>query len=315
MKHRAGDYERDAESGLLLPRHERRGGPRAHPAVSVGPTFFAAAAGVSGPLDSYTTNLWGAYSVHRLLSSYAGSAFRIRRSSDDTEQDIPLGSSTASSSAALAFTGSGSGLIRWLYEQTGTSRHLGQSTAANQPRIVNSGVYDGKIVFDGTNDGLISNLMSGSQTALTFYIRGTIRSVATDQIMLEMSANFGGNLNALALYYSVSDARMTAYINRTGTGNANLYTAYPNNNVHCYVFDPSQSGAAKIKQYVAGSLQSPASSPSAGTSTASMGSYTYYLGARNGGSTSPTTLDLNTFVIYTAAHDATTVAAISALIP
>lgn len=42
MKHRAGDYERDCETGLLLPRHARRGGPRVLPGISVGPNFFAA---------------------------------------------------------------------------------------------------------------------------------------------------------------------------------------------------------------------------------------------------------------------------------
>lgn len=48
MKLRVGDYERDVETGLLLPRGHLRGGPRMHPQY-VGPTFFAAAAGGSDP--------------------------------------------------------------------------------------------------------------------------------------------------------------------------------------------------------------------------------------------------------------------------
>lgn len=40
MKPRAGDYERDAESGLLLPRHARRGLARVHPQFMCGPAFF-----------------------------------------------------------------------------------------------------------------------------------------------------------------------------------------------------------------------------------------------------------------------------------
>lgn len=46
MKLRAGDYERDRESGLLLPRHARRGAvleSRAHPQFMCGPAFFGGA--------------------------------------------------------------------------------------------------------------------------------------------------------------------------------------------------------------------------------------------------------------------------------
>lgn len=48
---RAGDYERDGESGLLLPRHTRRGVPRAHPNLLFGPAFFSAAS------DPYWANV------------------------------------------------------------------------------------------------------------------------------------------------------------------------------------------------------------------------------------------------------------------
>lgn len=45
MKPRAGDYERDAESGLLLPRHARRGLARVHPQFMCGPGFFGGSDG------------------------------------------------------------------------------------------------------------------------------------------------------------------------------------------------------------------------------------------------------------------------------
>jgi hypothetical protein len=55
---RAGDYDRDLESGLLLPRSRRRGDPFAHPQMFMaGPGFFGA--GPSDPLFSnvkYLTN-------------------------------------------------------------------------------------------------------------------------------------------------------------------------------------------------------------------------------------------------------------------
>lgn len=54
MKARAGDYERDGESGLLLPRHARRGEPRVHPQY-LGPAFFSSAPAAGDPNYSFRT--------------------------------------------------------------------------------------------------------------------------------------------------------------------------------------------------------------------------------------------------------------------
>jgi len=101
-------------------------------------------AGFVGALDAFTADLAVVWSVRRLLSSYTGALIRVRRSSDNTEQDIGYTSSGAlDTTALLAFCGSGSGFIRWVYDQkTGTAINIGQSTAAAQPRIVNAGALE-----------------------------------------------------------------------------------------------------------------------------------------------------------------------------
>jgi hypothetical protein len=101
-------------------------------------------AGFVGALDAYTAGLAVVWSVRRLLSSYTGALIRVRRSSDNTEQDIGYTSSGAlDTTALLAFCGAGSGFIRWVYDQkTGTAINIGQSTAATQPRIVNAGALE-----------------------------------------------------------------------------------------------------------------------------------------------------------------------------
>lgn len=274
---------------------------------------MAAPAGAPMPLDSYTANLWGAYSVNKLRST-AGSAFRIRRSSDNAEQDIGFSGSSADGTAAASFAGAGSAFIRSLLDQSGNSNHFGQSTLANQPRIVNAGAYDGKLIFDGSNDGLVSSTTSGSVSALTIYIRGGLRALTTLQVFFEQSTDFGANLDTVAAYYDNGIGRVTAYINRSPPANTNNYTAYLNNNLHAYVFDPSQTTTSKIRQYVNGALQAPDSSPNAGSNEGTLASFNYYLGARNGGASFPSSLDLESLVIYTAPHDAAMVAAISALL-
>lgn len=78
-----------------------------------------------------------AYSLRHLRSAYTGPVIRVRRSSDNAEQDFAPGDIT--SGALLTFCGSGDGFVRTYYDQIG-SNHLQQSTSANQPRIVVAGV-------------------------------------------------------------------------------------------------------------------------------------------------------------------------------
>lgn len=99
------------------------------------------------------TNALAAYALRKLKSN-ATSAVRVRRSSDSTEQDIGFSGNNFDSSTLTAFCGAGSGFLPKWSDQTGNARDLAQTTTTSQPRIVNSGVYDGALVFDGTDDFL-----------------------------------------------------------------------------------------------------------------------------------------------------------------
>ena len=110
-----------------------------------------------GLLDTYT-NAAAAYSVRKLRDAYAGSAIRVRRSSDNTEQDIGFdGNGNLNESALTTFVGANNGFVTTFYDQSGNSRNATQTTAANQPQIVSSGsviLENGKpsLQFDGSND-------------------------------------------------------------------------------------------------------------------------------------------------------------------
>jgi hypothetical protein len=124
--------------------------------------FSGPSASFAGPLDAFTADLAGSWSVaRRLLSSYTGALLRVRRSSDNTEQDIGFTADGSLDTAALlSFCGANSGFVRTVYDQSGNARNFGQSTAANQPRIVNAGVVEvnlGKPALEGivaNNTGL-----------------------------------------------------------------------------------------------------------------------------------------------------------------
>jgi hypothetical protein len=98
-----------------------------------------------------------AYSL-RNLSGYTGDVARIRRSSDNAELDFTGAEIT--DGTLLTWVGANSAYVVTLYDQTGNGYDVTQSTAANQPRIVNAGTLDTKnglpaAKFDGTNDRLL----------------------------------------------------------------------------------------------------------------------------------------------------------------
>lgn len=116
-----------------------------------------------GLLDTYP-NAAAAYSVRKLRAAYTGSAIRVRRSSDNAEQNIGFTAlGNLDTSALTTFCSGTNGFVTTWYDQSGNGRNGVQNTAANQPQIVSSGsilTLTGTgsakpcMLFDGTNDFL-----------------------------------------------------------------------------------------------------------------------------------------------------------------
>jgi hypothetical protein len=112
-------------------------------------------------LDIYQ-NAAAAYSLRQLRTAYTGSAIRVRRSSDNTEQNIGFTiAGDLDTSSLTSFCGSGNGFVTTWYDQSGNNNNATQTTAASQPQIVSSGnvlLDNGKptLQFDGSNDVLLS---------------------------------------------------------------------------------------------------------------------------------------------------------------
>jgi hypothetical protein len=103
------------------------------------------------------------YSLRKLRTAYTGAAIRVRRSSDNTEQDIGFVGVDLDTVSLKIFVGANSGFVTTWYDQGDSARNLSQSTAANQPRIVNAGTIEREnnlpsVLFDGSNDRLINDV-------------------------------------------------------------------------------------------------------------------------------------------------------------
>ena len=114
-----------------------------------------------GLLDTYT-GAAAAYSLRWLNTDYAGAAIRVRRASDNAEQDIGFTPSGDLDTTALATFCSGTdGFVKTWYSQTG-SNDATQTTTSAQPKIYDSStgvVTEGTagnekpaLQFDGSND-------------------------------------------------------------------------------------------------------------------------------------------------------------------
>jgi hypothetical protein len=81
-----------------------------------------------------------AYSMGRQLrAAYTGKAFRVRRSSDNTEQDIGYVSGAVDSASLLTFCSATDGFVTKIYDNTANGFDLVQTTTGDQPQVVSSG--------------------------------------------------------------------------------------------------------------------------------------------------------------------------------
>jgi hypothetical protein len=95
-------------------------------------------------LDTYTTSTV-AYSLRKLTNAYTGSAIRVRRSSDNAEQDIGFVANVLDTATLLSFCLATNGFVTKWYSQIGGSTFDAlQATALKQPKIVSAGVLNTK---------------------------------------------------------------------------------------------------------------------------------------------------------------------------
>jgi hypothetical protein len=151
-------------------------------------------------LDLYPAT--AAFSVRKLRTAYTGACMRVRRSSDNTEQDIGFSGGELDTASLLSFVGANNGFVVTWYDQSG-SNNITRPVLSQQPKIVSSGVVDSKglkpsISFDGSDDVLVYSspivaLNSGSQ----FSIFNVHHSNLLNTIRTFWTTSTGGSANQM----------------------------------------------------------------------------------------------------------------------
>jgi len=154
--------------------------------------------GFVGLLDTYS-GAAAAYSLRLLRSGYTGDAIEVRRASDNTTQDIGFVDGELDVTSLESFCSGTNGFVTTWYDQSGNAINATQTTAANQPQIVNAGnlIIQGSkptVRFDGVNSVLQTDSINFSTTNnITYFIALQKQSDANLGIALELTPNADAN--------------------------------------------------------------------------------------------------------------------------
>ena len=113
-------------------------------------------------LDTYP-NAAVAYSLRKLRTDYSGNAIRVRRSSDNTEQNIGFVGNDLDTASLLTFCGAGNGFITTWYDQSTNANNSTQATAANQAQVV----LNGNLILDVDTNKITSTWTTDRYTLTT----------------------------------------------------------------------------------------------------------------------------------------------------
>lgn len=255
----------------------------------------AGGGGFVGPLDSYTSSLSLALLPFRGFSTYAGDAFTIRDTSDDSEAALGFDATGALNTKTAA----GNEAIKTWFDQSGNGNDISQTTAASQALLTRAVVNSQAVArFDGSDDEM-SLAMSGGD-ARTVYVVCKMRAT-TDNARAFKDCTAGANADT---YYS------------NATGKFYYYFTSPN------VVDPvggvgtnwslvclKYSGGTTCQPYVNGSTAEAAFGASAYAYAPAFG---FVLGSGGGGSYGA--VDIAARLVYDATHDDTTRGAIQTIL-
>jgi hypothetical protein len=230
--------------------------------------------GVTGPLrriplqqksmqafgSSVTSNVFGSTAAAYAMripsgSTYSGPLLRVRRSSDNTEQDINAvaaadgnGDRWLDTAALSAFVGVGNGFVTRWYDQTAGARHAVQATQANQPRIVNSGVMvqmNGRPAINFTPTGaILTSPLTVTNYPASLNVVGGMNT--TTNLCILAGLGSGGQIGIV-----IGDATASAAGNQI-SGLKGGIVAMPTNGVvsqnisHVLTFAQPSSGSSQI---------------------------------------------------------------------
>ena len=179
------------------------------------------AAGVTGILDSYT-GAEAAYATALLYSSYGGSCLRVRRDSDNAEQDIGFSGQDIDEAAINSFCSGANCFVKTWYDQSGSGNDATQATAGNQPKIYDSStgiIYENSVVavyFDGSDVLRTTSIYLGNSVSGL-----VVNTPLASPALYFNQMNFSSNERSWSIQQS-NDVVVVTYSSRTSGFSASI---------------------------------------------------------------------------------------------
>lgn len=246
-------------------------------------------------LDIYSSNVERCYYLTLQRGAYYGSpCIRVRRSSDNAEQNIGFTTSGALDTAALlSFVGAGNGFIVTYFDQSTNARHATQTTPSKQAQIVSSGAIM-------TNGGLtITDYVSASAQgdySVTSVNLSTYTLYHYNIVIGGVARGVTGTGAPRPLYHTtVGDGFRNAatYVTIRSVGSGLIKRAYSrNSNNGTLYYDGVSQGTSAVLETTNNAFN--------GYMSNAFGTYT--------------TEDVRGSIVYSIDHNAATIAAISNLL-
>ncbi len=158
----------------------------------------------TGLLDTYS-GAAAAYSLRQLSSTYSGDAIRVRRSSDNAEQNIGFVNNELDTASLETFCSGTDGFVAIWYDQSGSANNAANTTAVSQPKIVSSGstiLENGKPAIEGDGNSQLK-FSTINTTAINSFV-----SVTYNDTINKMLYGLHNDTNNFFWVYSSASVRI-----------------------------------------------------------------------------------------------------------
>jgi len=168
-----------------------------------------------------------AYSLRLLDKSYSGSAVRVRRASDNAEQDIAFANNELDTATLETFASGTDAFVTTWYDQSGNGYDVVNATAAEQPRIVISGstiLENGKPAIEGDGNSQLK-FSTINTTAINYFVSVTYNDTADKMLygLHDDTNNFFWVYSSAAVRLRESNFQTTLSLAISGQSNTSIF--------------------------------------------------------------------------------------------
>lgn len=200
----------------------------------------------TGLLNEYS-GAAAAYSLRLLDSTYSGNAIKVRRASDNTEQDIGFVNNVLDTSSLETFCSGTDGFVTTWYDQSGNANNATQSTAARQPKIVSSGstiLEGGKPILESNSSTMLLPISFQNVRYKIFSVSKSVNSFVTFGVEGENVYQLIGVSGQTSTLISTAVTNNSMRVNSTSFSPINRGAVYSALSIHNVLYNDTSFQAS-----------------------------------------------------------------------